>query len=117
MTRQPRYSKEENARRGTAIYEQLRTQLEPGNRDNVAAIDVDSGPYEIADGVLEASERLLARLPDAQILCAYRRARRLSLRRPCSAASAMITGVVNPELEAMIRVTVQGSGGKGLGWD
>jgi len=44
-TRQPRYSKEEHARRGEELYERL------------------------ADDVLTASERLLARYPDAQVWC------------------------------------------------
>jgi hypothetical protein len=70
MNRQPRYSKEEHARRGEEIYEQdLRAKLEAHNRGKIVAIDVDTGEYEIADEVISASERLLARLPDAQIWC------------------------------------------------
>ncbi|HEX3599068.1 MAG TPA: hypothetical protein VHU84_02935 [Lacipirellulaceae bacterium] len=70
MHRQPRYSKEEHARRGENVYEnQLRVQLEPENIGKIVAIDVDTGEYEIADKVLVASKRLLARLPNAQIWC------------------------------------------------
>lgn len=69
-TRQPRYSSEEHARRGTELYEQkLRPQLEAGNQDKVVAIDVDTGGFEVADNSLTASERLLTRYPDAQIWC------------------------------------------------
>lgn len=70
MSRQPRYSKEEHARRGEAIYEQqVRAVVEGGNAGKIVAIDVDTGAYEIADTSLSASQRLLARLPDAQIWC------------------------------------------------
>lgn len=71
MTRpQPRYSKEEHARRGTALYEQsMRPQVEAGNHGRVVALDVDTGRFEVADDSLTASQRLLARYPDAQIWC------------------------------------------------
>jgi hypothetical protein len=70
MNHQPRYSKEEHARRGEEIYEhRLRAQLDPGNHGKIAAIDIDTGKYEVADDVIPASESLLARLPDAQIRC------------------------------------------------
>jgi hypothetical protein len=70
MNRQPRYNKEEHARRGEEIYEHhLRAQLEPDNRGKIVAIDIDTGEYEIATDVISASESLLARLPDAQIWC------------------------------------------------
>jgi hypothetical protein len=68
--RQPRYSKEEHARLGTALYEErVRSQVEAGNGGRIVAIDVDSGAFEIADDSLMASQRLLARYPDAQIWC------------------------------------------------
>jgi hypothetical protein len=71
MTRpEPRYSKEEHARRGTALYEQhVRPQVETGNRGRIVALDVESGAFEVADDSLTASQRLLARCPDAQIWC------------------------------------------------
>lgn len=66
--RQPRYSKEEHARLGTAIYEQqVRPAVAAGNDGKIVAIDVDSGAFEVADDTLSASDRLLARCPDAQI--------------------------------------------------
>lgn len=66
----PRYSKDEHARRGTAMYEQhVRPQVEAGNRGRVVAIDVDSGAFEVADDTLSASRQLLAHHPDAQIWC------------------------------------------------
>ena len=68
--RQPRYSKQEHARRGGAIYEQeVRSQVEADNRGKIVAIDVDSGTFELADDTLTASERLLSRRPEAQIWC------------------------------------------------
>ncbi len=70
MQRRPAYSKEEHARRGDDLYEKrLRAQIEPGNDGKIVAIDIDSGEYEIAEKVLAASQRLLARLPNAQIWC------------------------------------------------
>ena len=49
--RQPRYSKEEHARRGTDLYEQqVRPQVEAGNdgKDRFCGIDVDSGDFAVA---------------------------------------------------------------------
>ncbi len=69
-TPQPRYSKDEHARRGTAIYEQrVRPQVEAEHQGKVVALDVDTGAFEVADDTLAASQRLLARYPDAQIWC------------------------------------------------
>jgi hypothetical protein len=70
MRRQPKYSKEEHARLGEDVYDQrLRERLEPGNDGKIVAIDVDTGEYEVAEKVLAASQRLLARLPEAQVWC------------------------------------------------
>jgi hypothetical protein len=66
--RQPRYTKEEHARRGSAMYEQqVRPLVEAGNHGKIVAIDVDSGAFEVADDMLAAADRLLARDSDAQI--------------------------------------------------
>jgi hypothetical protein len=66
--RQPRYSKEEFARRGDEIYEtQVRSQVEEGNYGKIVAIDIETGAFEMAKDSLTASDRLLARYPDAQI--------------------------------------------------
>lgn len=69
-TLQPRYGKDEHARRGSARYEQqVRPQVEAGNHGKVVALDVDTGSFEVAEDTLTASQRLLARQPDAQIWC------------------------------------------------
>ena len=69
-TRQPRYSAEETARCGDAIYERdIRAQVEPTHQGKVVAVDIDRGAYVIADNALTASERLLAQHPDAEIWC------------------------------------------------
>jgi hypothetical protein len=65
--RQRRYSIEELSRRGTALYEQIRPQVEAGNRGKIVAIDIDTGEYEVGDDTLTACEHLIARYPDAQI--------------------------------------------------
>lgn len=68
--RQPRSAAEETARRGDAIYERsIRAQVEGKYDGMVVAIDIGSGQYVIADDALTASERLLAREPDADIWC------------------------------------------------
>ncbi len=65
--RQPRYSKEEFARRGDEIYEsQVRPQVEAGNHGKIVAIDIETGAFAVADDLLAASKRLLVRFPDAQ---------------------------------------------------
>jgi hypothetical protein len=67
---QPRYSKEEHAHRGAALYEQhVRPQVEAGSQGKIVALDVDTGAYEVADDTLTASQRLLDHHPDAQIWC------------------------------------------------
>ena len=63
-----RYSKDEFAERGDAIYENnIRPNLTSGDQGKFAAIDIDSGGYEIDADELKACDRLRARLPDAQI--------------------------------------------------
>ncbi|OUC14639.1 MAG: hypothetical protein B0A82_09875 [Alkalinema sp. CACIAM 70d] len=65
--RSPRYSKEEFAKRGNKIYEsQVRSQVEPENHGKIVAIDIETGAFEVADNVVMASEKLLAKYPDAQ---------------------------------------------------
>jgi peptide subunit release factor RF-3 len=65
--RQPRYSKEEFARRGDEIYEShVRQSVEEGNYGKIVAIDIETGAFELADEILTATDRLFDRLPDAQ---------------------------------------------------
>ena len=66
--RQQRYSLAEYARRGEEIYEQqVRPLVEAGNRGKIVAIDVETGAFEVGDDMITADNRLLARLPAAQI--------------------------------------------------
>jgi hypothetical protein len=66
--RQPRYSKEEFARRGDEIYEsQVRHQVEEGNHGRIVAIDIETGAFEVDSSEIAACDRLEARYPDAQI--------------------------------------------------
>jgi hypothetical protein len=65
---QPRYSKEEFAQRGDEIYERnIRPHIEAGNEGKFVVIDIETGAYEIDVDELAASDRLLARYPEAQI--------------------------------------------------
>ncbi|MBI3248260.1 MAG: hypothetical protein HYZ50_17275 [Deltaproteobacteria bacterium] len=80
----PRYSKEEFARRGQEIYDRaIRPRVEAGNEGKFVAIDIETGAYEIDTDDYTATERLLARQPDAQIWLlrvGYRAAYRIGLR-------------------------------------
>ncbi|MCU0565198.1 MAG: hypothetical protein MUF49_01190 [Oculatellaceae cyanobacterium Prado106] len=65
--RQPRYSKEEFARRGDEIYQtQVRSQVEEGNHGRIVAIDIETGAFEVADDLVTAAKHLSARVPDTQ---------------------------------------------------
>ena len=66
--RQPRYNKEEAARRGDEIYDRdIRSQLEPQRNGEVVAIDLDTGAWEVDPDEIAAAHRLEAHHPDAQI--------------------------------------------------
>ena len=66
--RQPRYSKEEFARRGDEIYERdIGPLVEASNEGKFVAIDIETGAYEVDTDEIAASDRLLARNPDAQV--------------------------------------------------
>jgi hypothetical protein len=63
-----RYPKEEFARRGDAIYENdILPKLLPKDRGKYLAIDIESGAFEIAADEMKAGDKLLARIPEAQI--------------------------------------------------
>jgi hypothetical protein len=64
----PRYSKDEVARRGDAIYqEKTLPKLTAKDRGKFLALDIETGEYEISRSEMRAGDKLLARLPDAQI--------------------------------------------------
>ena len=66
--RQPRYSKEEAARRGDEIYDrEVRAQIEPDHNGEIVAIDLDTGAWEVDPDEITAARRLEAHHPDAQI--------------------------------------------------
>jgi hypothetical protein len=65
--RQPRYSKEEFAQRGDALYETaVRAQVEEGNHGKMVAIDIETGAFEVAEAPRIAVDWLYDRHPDAQ---------------------------------------------------
>ncbi len=67
--RQPRYTKEEAARRGDELYDGgIRALVEPQHMGEIVAIDLDSGSWEVDPDEDVAADRLEARLPDAEIL-------------------------------------------------
>ena len=96
---QPRYSKEEFARRGDLIYERdIAPLVAEEHQGKFIVIDIETGAYEIDADELAASDRLLARKPDAQMWLrrvGSRYARRFGLRfRPettSSEASSRLT--------------------------
>lgn len=63
-----RYSKEEFARRGDAMYEKVvRPQLQASDTGKFAAIDIETGEFAISAEELRAIIKLRQRFPDAQI--------------------------------------------------
>jgi hypothetical protein len=64
----PRYSKDEFARRGDAVYEKdILPRLSSRDVGKFVAIDIETGEYAIAADEMKAGDRLRARLPEAQI--------------------------------------------------
>jgi hypothetical protein len=64
----PRYSMDEFARRGDEIYDQrIGPSLEQTSKGKFVAIDIETGEFEVDASEMAATDRLLARIPDAQI--------------------------------------------------
>jgi hypothetical protein len=64
----PRYTKEEFARRGDAIYErEILPKLAAKDVGKFLAIYIETGEFEIAADEMKAGDKLLARIPGAQI--------------------------------------------------
>ncbi len=65
--RQPRYDKEEFARRGDEIYARdIRPRVEGENEGKFVAIDIETGAWEMDAEALAVCDRLIARVPDCQ---------------------------------------------------
>ena len=65
---EPRYRKEEFARRGDEIYHRaIGPRVGPEDEGKFVVIDIETGAYEIDQDELAASDRLLARKLDAQV--------------------------------------------------
>jgi hypothetical protein len=65
---QRRYSKEELSRRGDAIYEaEILPRLSVEDEGKFAAIDIETGSFEIDVDELAACDKLSARIADPQI--------------------------------------------------
>jgi hypothetical protein len=63
-----RYSKDELARRGEELYATaIREQVAGEPEHKFVLIDIESGDFEVDGDELAASDRLLARHPDAQV--------------------------------------------------
>ncbi len=75
-----RYSKEEIARRGRAMYQKLvRRKLAGEKKGRIVALDIETGDFEVADDILTGAETLLKRRPDSRVWLArigYRTLRR-----------------------------------------
>lgn len=68
MARVPQYNREEIARRGDEIYErEVLPNLRPEDEGKFALLDIATGDYEVDRDEVAASDRLLARHPDAQV--------------------------------------------------
>ncbi|MEM8639020.1 MAG: hypothetical protein AAGG51_09425 [Cyanobacteria bacterium P01_G01_bin.54] len=65
--RQRRYPKEELAQRGQELYESgIQQQVDAGNEGKIVAIDIETGAFEVAETVMNATDRLFESYPDAQ---------------------------------------------------
>lgn len=67
-TTRPQLGKQEFARRGEELFERVicpTLKAVPG--DHFVAIDIESGAFEVDADEVAASDRLLARIPNAQI--------------------------------------------------
>lgn len=59
---------DETARLGKEIYEKdIRHLVEADHHGQVVAINIDSGDYALGENAIEASERLHAHHPDAEV--------------------------------------------------
>ena len=64
----PLFSKEEFAQRGQGIYERdIRSHVAADDHGKFVAIDIETGAYEVDGDELAASDRLLVRVPNAQV--------------------------------------------------
>lgn len=64
----PRYTSEEIAQRGQALYDQqIRAQVETGHQGEFLVVDIETGAYEIDVDELEALQRARAKHPDAAL--------------------------------------------------
>ena len=60
-----RYTPEEVATRGEAVYEQqLRAKVETENKGKFLVVDIETGEYEIDEDDLTATKRALAKRPE-----------------------------------------------------
>jgi hypothetical protein len=66
MMGHPRYTKEEIATQGKALYEQqLRASVEPEHIGKFLIIDIETGDYEVDEDDFAASRRTHAKHPDS----------------------------------------------------
>lgn len=64
----PRYSTQEIAERGRALYEnRIREKVEPEHNGQILVLDVETGEYEIDRDHLAAGKRALAKHPGAAL--------------------------------------------------
>ncbi len=68
MAMTPQYDSDEIARRGDEIYERVvAPRLAADDAGKFVLIDIQNGEYEMDWDEIAASDRLLARCPDAQV--------------------------------------------------
>ncbi len=76
-----KYSREEVAERGEAIYEQhIRTNVESESKGKYLVLDIETGEFEVDQDDLVATKRMIAKRPDAVLYglrIGYRAAYRL----------------------------------------
>jgi hypothetical protein len=66
--RQRHYSKTELAHRGDEVYAKtIQPKIETDHKGEFVVIDVETGEFEVDASEIAASDRLLSRLPEAQV--------------------------------------------------
>ena len=111
--RQPRYPKEEAARRGDEIYEQdIRPKVGAQDHGKYVAIDIETRQWEMDADEMAAGNRLRGRIPDGADLDDPSRLRLYSpLRRREFAEAGVISGVVVAKQGPVVPLILRDVGG------
>ena len=63
----PRYTSDEIAERGQALYDHIRPTVEPDNQGKFLVLDIETGEYELDVNDIAAVKRAKAKRPDTAL--------------------------------------------------